>query len=363
MPYNKANAGFWSSLIGNDASADNTIDTANSAQPDKSSQNMPLLQSNISATSVIQDQKDKDTKKSDTANSDIKQDANVNTSGNALVPATTGHVSSTDADNGDLFSDQVSVYVVRDGDSINDIAKMFDVSAKYILWTNGLKKGDKLIKDQILVILPVSGIEHTVEKGQTIKNIAKLYKVDVDEITSYNGINEDSKLAIGDTLIIPNADISDEGGDVPSNKSKSKTKIKGTQKYQKYYSTHPLKDIANFFINPVPGARRSQGFHDNNAVDLAIAKGTPIHAAASGKVVFAAMGWNGAFGGLVLINHDNGVQTLYAHQSRIVAHAGDRVSQGEIIGYVGSTGHSTGPHLHFEVHGAHNPGTDGTWAN
>ncbi len=83
--------------------------------------------------------------------------------------------------------------------------------------------------------------------------------------------------------------------------------------------------------------------------------GTPIKAAASGRVIFAKVGWNGAYGNLTIIQHDNGTQTYYAHQSKLAVSAGDYVNQGEVIGYVGSTGRSTGPHLHFEVRGAPNP--------
>ena len=119
---------------------------------------------------------------------------------------------------------------------------------------------------------------------------------------------------------------------------------------------HPVQNLAGYYIDPVPGYRLSQGIHDNNAVDLAIAKGTPIHAAAFGRVIFARYGYNGGFGNVVIIDHANGTQTLYAHQSKLATKAGDEVYQGQVIGYVGSTGHSTGPHLHFEVHGAQNPG-------
>jgi murein DD-endopeptidase MepM/ murein hydrolase activator NlpD len=122
-----------------------------------------------------------------------------------------------------------------------------------------------------------------------------------------------------------------------------------------------VRNLAGYYIDPVPGYRLSQGIHDHNAVDLAIAAGTPIHAAADGTVTLARMGWNGAFGNLVIISHPNGTETLYAHQSSILAYTGEQVTQGQVIGYVGCTGHCTGPHLHFEVHGARNPGVDASW--
>jgi len=96
-------------------------------------------------------------------------------------------------------------------------------------------------------------------------------------------------------------------------------------------------------------------------VDLAIKTGTPIRASAAGKVTLARNGYNGGYGNLVVISHPNGTETLYAHQSKIATTTGVQVYQGEVIGYVGSTGRSTGPHLHFEVHGARNPGVDGSW--
>ncbi|HEU5114585.1 MAG TPA: M23 family metallopeptidase, partial [Candidatus Paceibacterota bacterium] len=84
--------------------------------------------------------------------------------------------------------------------------------------------------------------------------------------------------------------------------------------------------------------------------------GTPIHAAASGVVIIARSGgYNGGYGSYVVISHPNGTQTLYAHMSKVIAHQGDAVEQGDLIGLVGSTGKSTGPHVHFEVRGAVNP--------
>jgi septal ring factor EnvC (AmiA/AmiB activator) len=85
----------------------------------------------------------------------------------------------------------------------------------------------------------------------------------------------------------------------------------------------------------------------HEGIDLGAAYGTPIAAAASGVVIYA--GWEGGYGNLVVIDHGGGLATAYGHQSRIAVSVGQGVSQGETIGYVGSTGHSTGPHLHFEV--------------
>jgi len=220
-----------------------------------------------------------------------------------------------------------------------------------------MKKGDKLSAGDVLFILPFSGIEHTVAKGQTLKSIAKLYKADIDEIALANGITADEKLALGDKLMIPDAVKAEESDKPVKNLNAS------IAKDNKYYEAHPIKNLSGYYVNPVPGYRKSQGLHDKNGIDMAIGRGTPIHAAASGRVTLARNGYNGGFGNLVIISHPNGTETLYAHQSKIATSTGSQVVQGEIIGYVGSTGRSTGPHLHFEVHGARNPGADGSWAN
>jgi murein DD-endopeptidase MepM/ murein hydrolase activator NlpD len=183
-----------------------------------------------------------------------------------------------------------------------------------------------------------------------------MYKVDVIDILSYNDLASDAKIAVGDKLIIPNGEKAEESDKPIKNLAES------TAKDKKYYEAHPTKNLSGYYISPLESYRKSQGIHDKNAVDLAAPTGTPIHAAASGRVLLARSGNNGGFGSLVIISHPNGTETLYAHQSRIATTTGAQVSQGQVIGYVGSTGHSTGPHLHFEVHGARNPGADGSWA-
>ncbi len=127
-----------------------------------------------------------------------------------------------------------------------------------------------------------------------------------------------------------------------------------------------LDDISNwpsfsgYYSCPVPGSRLSQGLHGHNGVDLASARGTPIHAAAAGTVIInrANGAWNGGYGNFVVILHGNGTQTLYAHMLKSVIKAGDSVSQNEIIGYIGMTGLTTGPHVHFEIRGGQNPFSD-----
>ncbi len=335
-PARAAEADILSSLTsffaGDQAYAETNQDIATPFQLGNNSQTIALLQANVSSVSIL---KDKDSIVNVNPNDNI-------VSGTSLLPATGPMGVSDGKDTFDLSKEDISVYVVRKGDTLFQIADMFDVSTNTILWANDMKKNDKLKEGDTLIILPVSGVKHTVLKGQTLKGIAKKYNVDILDIAGFNGITTDSQLAIGDELIIPDAEMINV--EAPKPKTNNTTAPKAT-----------LKNLIGYFINPVPNYKRvSQKLHGNNGVDLAAPTGTPIVASASGTVLLARKGYNGGYGNMVIIRHPNGTQTLYAHQSKIATSTGAEVSQGEIIGYVGSTGRSTGPHLHYEIHGARN---------
>ncbi len=237
-------------------------------------------------------------------------------------------------------SDQISVYVVREGDSLSQIASMFNVSTNTILWANDLHKS--IIREgQTLVILPVTGVQHEVKKGETLASITKKYDGDLQEILNFNDLNENSQLAVGDVVIIPDGEMGSSSYSVTGGGQVARGA--NAPSYTGYY------------MKPVPG-RKSQGLHGYNAIDIAAPAGTPIVAAASGKVIISRnYGWNGGYGNYIVIKHDNGTQTLYSHNSENIVYIGQWVVQGQVIGYVGSTGRSTGPHVHFEIRGAKNP--------
>lgn len=358
-----ASASFISSIFNNSALAQD-VNNSNGAplDQDHNSQTLDLLQSNVSSASILQDKTDKkkDDKKDNTKDAyvDPKSDVSI-VSDSAIQPATSPLATVSDKDIAD--SDQeTSVYVVRKGDSIAAIADMFGVSVNTILAANDLKKGEKLKEGDVLFILPVSGVEHTVTKGQTLQSIAKLYKVDVSDIAFYNGITPNTKLAVGDKIVVPGGEMNDEGGDKPASNLGS-----AVARDKNYYASHPLQNLLGYFINPVPTGHKTQGLHGpgHRGIDIGAPIGTPIYASAPGVVLIAKTGWSGGYGNMVILQHPNGTKTLYGHMVRLGTHTGDKVERGEIIGYVGSTGHSTGPHLHFEVFNAKNPGADWSWAN
>lgn len=234
-------------------------------------------------------------------------------------------------------SDQISIYIVRQGDTLSSIAKMFDVSSNTILWANEIKGGLVKPGDQ-LVILPVSGVRHTVIKGDTITSIGKKYNVNPDEIAHFNDITVSKLLELGDRIIVPDGEL-----EVPKIKPALNKKSLG-------------KNLDSYFIRPIVGGKKTQGVHGHNGVDLASPYGTSIRAAASGVVIVSqSSGYNGGYGKFIVVSHSNGTQTLYAHLSENLVTSGQKVSKGEVIAKMGSSGRSTGSHLHFEVHGARNP--------
>lgn len=241
-------------------------------------------------------------------------------------------------------SDQLSIYVVRKGDSLSQIAEMFGVSVNTIIWANDIPRGGSIHEGETLVILPVSGVSHTVTKGDTIKSIAHKYKGDEAEILAFNGIEDDGAIVVGSTIIIPSGMIP-----APAASPRPSSKPRGTSGLS----------YAGYYMYPLASGIKSQGIHGYNGVDLAAPTGMPVFASASGDVVVSKYRegnpWFGGYGNYVVVSHGNGTQTLYAHMSKVVVGEGWRVVKGQVIGYVGNTGRSTGPHLHFEVRGAQNP--------
>lgn len=238
-------------------------------------------------------------------------------------------------------ADHVSVYIVRRGDTLSDIAKMFEVTPNTIIWANDLKSASSIREGDELVILPISGVKHIVRKGDTLQSIAKKYNGDAYEISQFNDLSSNATLAIGTEIIIPD-------GEATPTVSKSSGSNTG--------ATVTSGAKSGYFIRPTSG-RKSQGLHgrSRSGIDIANSKGTAIYAAAEGKVIVAKVGgWNGGYGNYIVIQHGNGMQSLYAHLSSVNVSRGQSVAQGELIGGMGSTGNSTGSHLHFEILGAKN---------
>lgn len=240
----------------------------------------------------------------------------------------------------------IVIYKVAKGDTPSGIALKFGISLNTLLWANNIKNSSLIKIGDELIILPISGVQYTVKKGDTIDAIAKKFKGDTSEILAFNSLSVNEALEVGSTLIIPDGEIA-----VPLTpaapgrvSSPSPSRFVGLPSYAGYY------------LRPILAGRRTQGIHGFNGVDLADKCGTPVYASAVGTVLIARqVGYNSGYGQYVVISHGNGTQTLYGHLSQIYVSSGQAVTQGMSIGAVGSTGRSTGCHLHFEIRGAKNP--------
>ncbi len=257
-----------------------------------------------------------------------------------------------------LTNPQISVYKVRSGDTLSTIAKMFGVDTNTIVGANNIKNGT-IHPGEEFVILPITGIRHTVLKGETLASLEKTYRSDAHDIALYNNLSDDATLVPGVSIIIPNAEVPAPAPTKTVAKSKSSTtkasKTKG-------FKPAPLRNAGGpeydgYYDWPVAGGVITQSLHGYNGVDIGAPTGTDMYASAAGTVIVAKNNgaWNGGYGNYIVIQHTNGTQTLYAHASAVLVSPGDAVSQGELIGRVGRTGESTGPHLHFEIRGATNP--------
>jgi len=213
---------------------------------------------------------------------------------------------------------EIREYIVKSGDNLSSIAASFQISLNTLLWANNLSERSTIKIDQKLIILPVSGILHIVRERDTLSEIAEIYQADLEDIMEFNEISNQGKIYAADTLIIPN-------GKMPKTTNVEYVRV-------------PL--ASSFFICPIPApCRITQGLHWYNAIDFSNGKcGDPVFAAAGGTVQRA--GYTRRGGIFVRISHPNGVVTYYGHLSKIAASPGQKVLQGQIIGYVGYTGYT-----------------------
>ncbi|MFA6466723.1 MAG: peptidoglycan DD-metalloendopeptidase family protein [Patescibacteria group bacterium] len=237
-------------------------------------------------------------------------------------------------------------YTVQAGDVIGSIAEKFGVSANTILWENDLTWNSTIRAGQKLNILQDSGINHKVKSGDTILAIAKKYQTEAEKIVAANKLADSSDISIGDMLFIPD-------GVPPTKIVSSYTPPKSNSSSNSSSNVIPpdADDVntGTKLLWPLLSHKITQYYHwGHSGLDVGDKTGNPIYAAEAGKVEKA--GWNsGGYGNYVIINHGNGLKTLYGHASKVLVSAGDSVSRGQTIALVGSTGRSTGPHLHFEV--------------
>ena len=236
---------------------------------------------------------------------------------------------------------QEQIYIVQEGDSVASISAKFGVSVYTILWENNLSERSYIRPGDKLVILPATGVKHLVKRGETLDKIAKTYGVSQEDILAYNDLIDEGGLKAGETLFIP-------GG------KKLPTYVPAAPRTVQSYvgAPPPSAAISGTNLQWPTSVRKITQYYGwrHTGVDIASRNSPPIYAAESGTVIRAqASGYNGGYGRNVMIDHGNGLVTLYGHMSQLYVNVGDQVTRGQTIGIMGSTGRSTGPHVHFEV--------------
>lgn len=228
---------------------------------------------------------------------------------------------------------EYSEYVVKSGDNITDISRKFGLSnISTLISVNNIENVRKLWVGQKLKIPSMDGVSYKVVSGDSLASVSAKYGISVEDILDANDMTSDI-IHPGTTLFIP-------GGKLDSTTLK---KSLGELWIKPLAGSYRITSQFGYRADPFTGVR---SYH--TGIDLAVSAGTPIRASMGGKVSTA--GWSNTYGNYVIISHDNGYQTLYAHMQKYTVKKGETVNQGQTLGYVGSTGYSTGPHLHFSVY-------------
>ncbi|MBO4404738.1 MAG: peptidoglycan DD-metalloendopeptidase family protein [Treponema sp.] len=233
------------------------------------------------------------------------------------------------------FRDKVTFrnYTVKNGESISTITKKFSLkNMSTLLAVNSISNARNLRSGQKIVIPSIDGLYHTVQKGESISSIIKKYSISENDLLDVNDM-ETAEIIPGAKLFIPGAKLD----------SVSLQKAMGELFSRPIKAGYRITDVFGPRIDPIAHVR---SYH--SGIDLACPSGTPIYPAMSG--VISLTGWSNVYGNYVIISHIDGYQTLYGHMSKITCKKGDRVNQSDMIGKVGSTGYSTGNHLHFTVY-------------
>ncbi|HRY60243.1 MAG TPA: M23 family metallopeptidase [Patescibacteria group bacterium] len=245
-----------------------------------------------------------------------------------------------------LPRDKITTYTVSDGETYWTIAYKFELDIDTLLWANNISDVNKVEVGKELIILPSQGLLHVAQAGDTLGGIAVKYGVSEDLIKAKNHF-KNITLAAGDQVFVPGAKKF-----IPAPPS-AKPNYAGDRSY--YVGT--VAQGTGSFNWPINSGGRYitqyfgwvTAYYKHTGVDLDWRNGTDIIAADGGTVVAASYGWGGGYGNHIIIDHGNGYQTLYGHLSVIAVNQGQNISRGEHIGTMGTTGISTGVHLHFEV--------------
>lgn len=243
--------------------------------------------------------------------------------------------------------DQVITYTVLSGDTLGGIAQKFGLNIQSILWANNLTLRSYIKPGQSLTIPPVNGMIYKIKRNDTLSKIASTYKADVDKIIEFNNLIDATDIQVGQSVMLPDAE---KPAPVVRRTAPPKRTAPIPTVYEKTSPTYSNSTSTSKLLWPTDMRVITQYYSwRHTGLDIDGTYQTRNYASESGTVIKAQGGWNGGYGLYVIIDHGGGLQTLYAHNSKLFVKVGDRVQRGQVIGMVGSTGRSTGTHIHYEV--------------
>ncbi len=260
---------------------------------------------------------------------------------NIIKPITSDQVPSSQLP--DKRGDIVYHAVVA-GETFSSIAKKYNIDVNTLLWENNLSSTSVLKLGMNLKILPMIGVSHKVVRGESVSAIANKYKVSTDQILAANNLLDTTDIKIGQMLIIPG------GKKIGPTKTTTVAKKTKTAPIGSLFSTAPTttRSSTTGWAWPLAAKTITQYYKLNHkGLDIAGPLGIAVYAVDDGVVEYS--GWSSGYGYNILINHGNGIKTRYAHSNKLYVSKGETVVKGQTIMGQGSTGWSTGPHLHFEV--------------
>jgi murein DD-endopeptidase MepM/ murein hydrolase activator NlpD len=227
-------------------------------------------------------------------------------------------------------------YVIQSGDTLSEIAREYDITVGTLIGYNGIENVRRIIPGEVLKIPEIDGIPYTVKAGDTLETIAETYNTSVNQLLDANDLST-NLIKPGDDLFIPGGQISEY------------EYRKATGTLFLYPVNGRLTSYYGYRSDPFTGRRR---FH--YGIDIANRTGTPVTATMAGVVADVGERPTG-YGKYVILRHNYGFQSLYAHLDKVIVRKGQWVQQGGEIGEMGNTGRSTGPHLHFSIYKNNSP--------
>ncbi len=250
-------------------------------------------------------------------------------------------IPSSDATSNNLVQRQgATTYVVQEGDTISSIAGQFSLKSPTILWENDLGEHSIIKPGQKLLIPPANGLTHVVKKGETLLAIAKKYESEASKIINYNNLIDADDISIGQKIFIPDGIKAPP----PPPPTPARSAI----------ASFIIPDSApivsqNRMLWPTDSRRITQYYSwSHHGLDIGGKTTNYIYASDDGVVSVAKYsGWNSGYGTHIMIDHGNSKKTLYGHLSKNFVQVGEKVKKGQVIGMMGTTGRSTGVHLHF----------------